>query len=131
LNGSSTKNPHYARACLRPVGADFRQRKIAFRELCPTAVHAIENVHDDIQGLFRACHLFLVQLDVHDAEQPPQPGISHGLTTQYYVDVFCGVFPAKQQHGVTLSPRLHRLLADRNLYVALDIYSLSAADDPA
>ena len=55
----------------------------------------------------------------------------HALTARFDVDVFCGVFPAAEQHGFDLSPRLHRLLADRNLSIAFDIYALSPAHEVA
>jgi hypothetical protein len=53
------------------------------------------------------------------------------LTARFDVDVFCGVFPAAEQHGFELSPRLHRLLADRNLSIGFDIYAQSSATEAA
>jgi hypothetical protein len=44
------------------------------------------------------------------------------LTTRFDADLFCGVFLAHQGHGFDMSPRLHRLLADRNLHIVFDIY---------
>ena len=49
------------------------------------------------------------------------------LTTRFQADVFCGVFFSRISGGLAFSPRLHRLLADRNLEVILDIY---ASDEP-
>ena len=49
------------------------------------------------------------------------------LTTRFDADLFCGVFLAYQGHGFNMSPRLHRLLADRNLLIVFDIY---ASDGP-
>jgi len=49
------------------------------------------------------------------------------LTTRFEADVFCGVFHVYQSHHVSFSPRLHRLLAYRNLPLILDIY---ASDGP-
>jgi hypothetical protein len=52
--------------------------------------------------------------------------IWRALTARFDVDVFCGVFPAAEQHSFELSPRLHRLLADRSLSIGFDIYALPA-----
>ena len=49
------------------------------------------------------------------------------LTTRFDADLFCGVFLVWQGHGFDMSPRLHRLLADRNLLILFDIY---ASDGP-
>ena len=49
------------------------------------------------------------------------------LTTRFDADLFCGVFLVSQGHGFDMSPRLHRLLADRNLTITFDIY---ASDGP-
>ena len=49
------------------------------------------------------------------------------LTTRFDADLFCGVFLVWQGHGFDMSPRLHRLLADRNLLIVFDIY---ASDGP-
>ena len=49
------------------------------------------------------------------------------LTTPFEADIFCGVFHVYQSHHVVFSPRLHPLLADRNLPLILDIY---ASDRP-
>ena len=53
------------------------------------------------------------------------------LTTRFEADVFCGVFHARQAHHVVFSPRLHRLLADRNLPLILDIYASDGSNENA
>lgn len=44
------------------------------------------------------------------------------ITTRYKADLFCGVFIASFGHGFSMSPALHRALADRNLLIIFDIY---------
>lgn len=44
------------------------------------------------------------------------------LTKKYKGDLFCGVYLAWFGHGFTMTPRLHRMLADRNLEITFDIY---------
>jgi ribosomal protein L19 len=44
------------------------------------------------------------------------------LTNRYRVELFCGVFLSWFGHGFSMSPKLHRLLADRNLEITFDIY---------
>jgi hypothetical protein len=44
------------------------------------------------------------------------------LTSRYHAELFCGVFLSWFGHGFSMSPRLHRLLADRNLEIVFDIY---------
>ena len=51
----------------------------------------------------------------------------NSLTTRFQADIFCGVFLESQGHGFEMTPRLHRLLADRNLLIVFDIY---ASDGP-
>ena len=53
--------------------------------------------------------------------------IWQSLTARFQADLFCGVFHAFQSHCIEFTPRLHRLLADRNLTLVLDIY---ASDGP-
>jgi hypothetical protein len=51
------------------------------------------------------------------------------LTRRFDVDLFCGVFSAGSQLGVILSPRVHRLLAERNLTLCFDIYGQDSPTD--
>ena len=44
------------------------------------------------------------------------------LTSRYDASLFCGVFLSWFGHGFSMSPSLHRLLADRNLEIVFDIY---------
>jgi hypothetical protein len=44
------------------------------------------------------------------------------LTSRFKADLFCGVFIAWSGHGFSMSPSLHRALADRNLLIIFDIY---------
>ena len=48
--------------------------------------------------------------------------IWRSLTSRYDADLFCGVFIAWFGHGFSMSPALHRALADRNLLITFDIY---------
>lgn len=57
----------------------------------------------------------------------PDLSVWQSLTARFQADLFCGVFFSRMAGGLTFSPRLHRLLADRNLEVNLDIY---ASDEP-
>jgi hypothetical protein len=49
-------------------------------------------------------------------------GIWDSTTQKYDADLFCGVFLSWFGHGFSMSPQLHRLLADRNLLITFDIY---------
>ena len=51
-----------------PVGADLGQRQIALGQLGAAAVHAVEDVHHDVERLVGAGHFLDVQVDVGDAE---------------------------------------------------------------
>lgn len=53
------------------------------------------------------------------------------LTTRFDADLFCGVFLVWQGHGFDMSPRLHRLLADRNLTIIFDIYASDGPEETA
>jgi len=44
------------------------------------------------------------------------------LTSRFHADLFCGVFIAWFGHGFSMSPALHRALADRHLLITFDIY---------
>ena len=48
--------------------------------------------------------------------------IWRSLTSRHDADLFCGVFIAWFGHGFSMSPALHRALADRNLLITFDIY---------
>lgn len=50
------------------------------------------------------------------------PKVWSSLTSRYDAYLFCGVFLSWFGHGFSMSPRLHRLLADRNLVITFDIY---------
>jgi hypothetical protein len=50
------------------------------------------------------------------------PEVWRSLTNRYEADLFCGVFLSWFGHGFSMSPSLHRLLADRNLLITFDIY---------
>lgn len=50
------------------------------------------------------------------------PAVWSSLTSRYDADLFCGVFLSWFGHGFSMSPTLHRLLADRNLLITFDIY---------
>jgi Domain of unknown function (DUF4279) len=53
------------------------------------------------------------------------------LTARFEADLFCGVFHAYQAHCLEFSPRFHRLLADRNITLILDIYAGDGPDENA
>ena len=50
------------------------------------------------------------------------PEVWRSLTNRYDASLFCGVFLSWFGHGFSMSPKLHRLLADRNLLITFDIY---------
>jgi hypothetical protein len=50
------------------------------------------------------------------------PAVWNALTSRYDAELFCGVFLAWFGHGFSMTPNLHRLLADRNLIIIFDIY---------
>ena len=50
------------------------------------------------------------------------PEVWRSLTSRYHAELFCGVFLSWFGHGFSMSPKLHRLLADRNLEIVFDIY---------
>ena len=50
------------------------------------------------------------------------PEVWRSLTNCYDAYLFCGVFLSWFGHGFSMSPSLHRLLADRNLLITFDIY---------
>ena len=53
--------------------------------------------------------------------------IWQSLTNRFQADVFCGVFFGRRAGVLNFSPRLHQLLADRNLTLILDMYG---SDEP-
>jgi hypothetical protein len=53
----------------------------------------------------------------------PDLSVWQSLTTRFQADLFCGVFFSHSAGGLIFPPRLHRLLADRNLPLWLDIYA--------
>ena len=50
------------------------------------------------------------------------PAVWKSLTSRYHAELFCGVFLSWFGHGFSMTPNLHRLLADRNLVIIFDIY---------
>ncbi len=50
------------------------------------------------------------------------PAVWKALTSRYRADLLCGVFLSWFGHGFSMTPNLHRLLADRNLVITFDIY---------
>lgn len=57
----------------------------------------------------------------------PDPQAWAALTREHKIDLFCGLFMAKENEGVTLSPKALMTLASRGVPLALDIYE---AHDP-
>jgi len=51
------------------------------------------------------------------------------LTQKYKVDILCGVWIRNWNRGMGLSPRLMAKLAERGLYLGLDIYAELEGDD--
>lgn len=45
------------------------------------------------------------------------------LTSEYKVDMFCGLFLERTNRGVTLQPETMRKLADRGIQLGFDIYA--------
>ena len=52
-----------------PFGADLGQRKITLGEFRTAAVHAVEDVDNNVEGLVLPCYLLNVQIGIEDAEQ--------------------------------------------------------------
>jgi hypothetical protein len=50
------------------------------------------------------------------------------LTKKYSADLFCGVWLGTSNQGMELSPRLMTQLAERGLYLGLDIYERDKED---
>jgi len=50
------------------------------------------------------------------------PAVWNSITSRYDASLFCGVFLSWFGHGFSMSPNLHRLLAERNLVITFDIY---------
>lgn len=50
------------------------------------------------------------------------PAVWKALTSRYRADLYCGFFLAGLGHGISMTPKLHRLLADRNLDILFNIY---------
>lgn len=50
-------------------------------------------------------------------------GIWKQLTSQYKIDLFCGLFLERPNRGVTLGPDTMRQLADRGIEIGFDIYA--------
>jgi hypothetical protein len=59
----------------------------------------------------------------------PDLAVWQSLTTRFHSDLFCGVFFSRMAGGLVFSPRWHRLLADRNLELGLDIYASDGRSD--
>jgi hypothetical protein len=53
---------------------------------------------------------------------PSDSGVWVSLTSTYTVDVFCGLFLASSNRGFGISPKVSRLLSDRNLEIGFDVY---------
>jgi hypothetical protein len=56
------------------------------------------------------------------ARLPSDSGIWSSLTSNYAVDVFCGIFLATSNRGFGVSVEVSRLLSDRNLEIGFDMY---------
>jgi hypothetical protein len=50
------------------------------------------------------------------------PAIWKRLTTDFKVDIFCGLFLEEFNEGFNLSPEVLKKLSDRNLEIGFDIY---------
>ncbi|MBL0159310.1 MAG: DUF4279 domain-containing protein [Bryobacterales bacterium] len=61
---------------------------------------------------------------------PPNGSTWSSLTSQYRVDVSCGLFLASSNRGFGLSSELSGLLSERNLDVGFDLYATSATQPP-
>ena len=70
----------------------------------------------------RSTHDIEEQLTDLFAKLTSDPGVWRSLTSRYEAWLFCGVFLSWFGHGFSMSPALHRLLADRNLVITFDIY---------
>ena len=70
----------------------------------------------------RSTHDIEEQLTVLFGRLTTDCDVWRSLTSRYDADLFCGVFIAWFGHGFSMSPALHRALADRNLLIIFDIY---------
>ncbi len=70
----------------------------------------------------RSTHDIEQQLTELFAKLASDPAIWKSLSSRYHAYLFCGVFLSWFGHGFSMSPSLHRLLADRNLEIVFDIY---------
>ena len=56
------------------------------------------------------------------ARLPSDSGIWSSLTSNYAVDVSCGIFLATSNRGFAVSVEVSKLLSDRNLEIGFDVY---------
>jgi len=56
------------------------------------------------------------------ARLPSDRGVWASLTSNYSVDIFCGLFLASSNRGFGISPEVSALLSDRGLEVGFDVY---------
>jgi len=56
------------------------------------------------------------------ARLPSDSGIWVSLTSNYAVDIFCGLFLASSNRGFGISAEVSRLLSNRNLEIGFDVY---------
>ena len=65
-------------ARLGPLGTNLGERQVALAELRAAAVHLIEDVHHDVEGLVGARDLLDVEVDVENAEElRDAAGVAH------------------------------------------------------
>ena len=56
------------------------------------------------------------------ARLPSETALWASLTTEYSVDVFCGLFMASSNRGFGISAETSKMLSDRHLEIGFDLY---------
>jgi Domain of unknown function (DUF4279) len=126
---------------LRIVGDDLDPDQISSLLKCEPSskTRKGEIVADDGEGRQRISPLGSWRLESAESEQVDleeqvlkllsrvieDPEVWQRLTTQYKVDLFCGVFlnEGSWNRGFSLSPAVLKELAERNLEIGFDIYA--------
>ena len=113
-------------AGFRPLGADFRERQVAFRQLGAAAIHAVEDVDHDVEGFVLTGHLLDMQIDLRHTEQRAEPAdigadirhmrrVSRELRDQRAQARVPGLHQARDVDPQRIVLHLHRLVESEGL----------------
>lgn len=121
--------------CLRFSGLDLDPDELTrLLGASPTEAHRLGDTvqiprppHPATDGTWaihtkRSTHDIEEQLTALFARLTSDLEVWRSLTSRYQADLFCGVFLAWFGHGFSMSPALHRALADRHLLIIFDMY---------